>query len=114
MQAKFQVNGGLLLYVVVSKGTTILKLLVNGQWTHPEGKGLAVSRDIILPSKGALIRALVTIRVKMGRDRSINICPILCGVAAWLLTAETPKNTLKKDEPAMPHSIYQLCLVAFI
>jgi hypothetical protein len=37
MQAKFQVNGGLLLYVVVSKGTTILKLLVNGQWTPPRG-----------------------------------------------------------------------------
>jgi hypothetical protein len=31
-QAELQVNGGLLLDVVVSKGTAILKLLVSGQW----------------------------------------------------------------------------------
>jgi hypothetical protein len=36
-QEELQVNGGLLLYVVVSKGTTILKLLVSGQWTPPRG-----------------------------------------------------------------------------
>jgi hypothetical protein len=33
-QAELQVNGGLLV-VVVSKGTTILKLLISGQWTPP-------------------------------------------------------------------------------
>jgi hypothetical protein len=36
-QVELQVNGGLLLDVVVSKGTTILKLLVNEQWTPPRG-----------------------------------------------------------------------------
>jgi hypothetical protein len=34
-QVALQVNGRLLLDVVVSKGTTILKLLVNEQWTPP-------------------------------------------------------------------------------
>jgi hypothetical protein len=36
-QVELQVNGGLLLDVVVSKGTTILELLVNEQWTPPRG-----------------------------------------------------------------------------
>jgi hypothetical protein len=36
-QAELQVNGGLLLDVVVSKGMAILKLLVSGQWTPPRG-----------------------------------------------------------------------------
>jgi hypothetical protein len=35
--AELQVNGGLLLDVIVSKGTTILKLLVNEQRTPPRG-----------------------------------------------------------------------------
>jgi hypothetical protein len=35
-QVDLQVNGGLLLDVVVSKGTTILKLLVNEQWNPPQ------------------------------------------------------------------------------
>jgi hypothetical protein len=44
---------------------------------------------------------------KNGRGtESINICPILCGVAGRLLTAEAPKNTLKK--------INHPCLIAFI
>jgi hypothetical protein len=34
-QVDLQVNGGLLLDVVVNKGTAILKLLVNEQWTPP-------------------------------------------------------------------------------
>jgi hypothetical protein len=36
-QAELQVIGGLLLDVVVSKRTTILKLLVSEQWTPPRG-----------------------------------------------------------------------------
>jgi hypothetical protein len=36
-QAEHQVNGGLLLDVVVSKGTAILKLLASEQWTPPRG-----------------------------------------------------------------------------
>jgi hypothetical protein len=36
-QAELQVNGGLLLDDVVSKGTAILKLLVSGQWSPPRG-----------------------------------------------------------------------------
>jgi hypothetical protein len=36
-QTELQVNGGLLLDIVVSKGTTILKLLANEQWTPPRG-----------------------------------------------------------------------------
>jgi hypothetical protein len=36
-QVELQVNSGLLPDVVVSKGTTILKLIVNEQWTPPRG-----------------------------------------------------------------------------
>jgi hypothetical protein len=36
-QAEHQVNGGLLLYVVVGKGTTILKLLASEWMTPPRG-----------------------------------------------------------------------------
>jgi hypothetical protein len=36
-QAELQVNGGLLLDVVVRKGTAILNLLASGQWTPPQG-----------------------------------------------------------------------------
>jgi hypothetical protein len=37
MQVEHQVNGGLLLDVVVGKGTTILKLLASEQRTSPRG-----------------------------------------------------------------------------
>jgi hypothetical protein len=37
MQAELQVNGGLLLDVVVSNGTTILELLASKQLTPPRG-----------------------------------------------------------------------------
>jgi hypothetical protein len=36
-QEELQVNCGLLLDVVVSKGTAILKLLVSGQWAPSQG-----------------------------------------------------------------------------
>jgi hypothetical protein len=53
------VKGGLLLDVVVSKGTTILELLAGKQLTSPRGLWFCrCLRRIILPSKGALIWAL--------------------------------------------------------
>jgi hypothetical protein len=55
------VNGGLPLDVVVGNGTAILKLLASEQRLHLEGNGLAILREIILLSKRALIRALVTL-----------------------------------------------------
>jgi hypothetical protein len=36
-QVELQVNGGLLLDIVINKGTTILKLLANEQWDLPGG-----------------------------------------------------------------------------
>jgi hypothetical protein len=51
------VNGGLLLDIIISKGTTILKLLANEQWDPPGGCWSCC--EIILPAKGALIQALV-------------------------------------------------------
>jgi hypothetical protein len=36
-ETQHQVKGALLLDVAVSKGTTNLKLLANGQWTPPRG-----------------------------------------------------------------------------
>jgi hypothetical protein len=59
-EVQHQVKGGLLLDVVVSKGTTILELLASKQLTPPRGlRFRCCLRRIILPSKGALIRALV-------------------------------------------------------
>jgi hypothetical protein len=59
-ETQHQVKGALLLDVVVSKGTAILKLLASERELHLEGNDFIVSRGIILPSKGALIRAHVT------------------------------------------------------
>jgi hypothetical protein len=60
-EMQHQVKGGLLLDVVVSKGTTILELLASKQLTLPRGfRFRRCLRRIILPSKGALIRALVS------------------------------------------------------
>jgi tRNA U55 pseudouridine synthase TruB len=60
-ETQHQVNGALLLDVAVSKGTTILKLLVLvNRELHLEGHDFVVLRGIILLSKGALIRTLVT------------------------------------------------------
>jgi hypothetical protein len=60
-EMQHQVKGGLLLDVVVSKGTTILELLASKQLTPPRGLEFRrCLRRIILPSKGALIRALVS------------------------------------------------------
>jgi hypothetical protein len=59
-ETQHQVKGGLLLDVVVSKGTTILQLLADKKLTSPRGLWFCrCLRRIILPSKGALIRALV-------------------------------------------------------
>jgi hypothetical protein len=59
-KTQHQVKGGLLLDVVVSKGTTILELLTSKQLTSPRGLWFChCLRRIILPSKGALIRAFV-------------------------------------------------------
>jgi hypothetical protein len=60
-EMQHRVKGGLLLDVVVSKGTTILELLVSKQLTPPRGLRFRhCLRRIILSSKGALIRALVS------------------------------------------------------
>jgi hypothetical protein len=59
-ETQHQVKGGLL-DVVVSKGTTILELLAGKQLTSPRGLWFCrCLRRIILPSKGALIQALVS------------------------------------------------------
>jgi hypothetical protein len=60
-EMQHQVKGGLLLDVVVSKGMTILELLASEQLTPPRGLWFRrCLRRIILPSKGVLIRALVS------------------------------------------------------
>jgi hypothetical protein len=60
-EKQHQVKGGLLLVVVFSKGTTILEPLVGKQLTSPRGLWFCrCLRRKILPSKGALIRALVS------------------------------------------------------
>jgi hypothetical protein len=60
-EMQHQVKGGLLLDVVVSKGTTIFELLASKRSTAPRGLWFhCCLRRIILPSRGALIRALVS------------------------------------------------------
>jgi hypothetical protein len=65
-ETQHQVKGGFLLDVVVSKCMTILELLASERLTPPRGLWFRCClRRIILPSKGALIWALVNDRLKI-------------------------------------------------
>jgi hypothetical protein len=78
-ETQHQVKGGLLLDVVVSMGTTILELLASKRLTPPRGLWFrCYLRRIILPSKGALIRALVTCGFMVLVTGGLGCCGSIC------------------------------------